>query len=71
LEMVPTLYFSVLTRDKIIIFGHKFLAMPKKAYVSPSGVHSFIFSWETARKFIFNQSKSFRPICSFFAFKLS
>ena len=41
LEMVPTLYFSVLTRDKIIIFGHKFLAMPKKAYVSPSGVHSF------------------------------
>jgi hypothetical protein len=39
--MVPTLYFSVLTRDKIIIFGHKFLAMPKKAYVSPSGVHSF------------------------------
>jgi len=40
--MVPTLYFSVLTRDKlIIIFGHKFFAMPKKAYVSPSGVHSF------------------------------
>ena len=31
--MVPTLDFSVLTRDKIIIFGHKFLAMAQKAYV--------------------------------------
>ena len=31
--MVPTLYFSVVTRDNVIIFGHKFLAMAQKAYV--------------------------------------
>jgi hypothetical protein len=31
--MVPTLYFSVVTRDNVIIFGHKFLAMARKAYV--------------------------------------
>ena len=33
LEMVPTLYFSVVTRDYIIIFGHKFLGMAQKPYV--------------------------------------
>ena len=33
LEMVPILYFSVVTRGKIITFGHKFLAMAQKAYV--------------------------------------
>ena len=31
--MVPILYFSVVTRGKIITFGHKFLAMAQKAYV--------------------------------------
>ena len=31
--MVPTLYFSVVTRGKLITFGHKFLAMAQKAYV--------------------------------------
>ena len=32
LEMVPILYFSVVTRGNIIVFGHKFLAMAQKAY---------------------------------------
>ena len=32
--MVPILYFSVVTRENIIItFGHKFLAMALKAYI--------------------------------------
>ena len=30
--MVPILYFSVVTRGNIIVFGHKFLAMAQKAY---------------------------------------
>ena len=33
MEMVPILYFSVVTRGKIIIFCHKFLAMVQKAFV--------------------------------------
>ena len=33
MEMVPILYFSVVTRGNIIIFAHKFLPMAQKAYV--------------------------------------
>ena len=33
LEMVPTLYFSVVMGGNIIIFGHKFLAIALKAFV--------------------------------------
>ena len=33
MEMVPILYFSVVTRGNIIIFGHKFLAMAQKSFV--------------------------------------
>ena len=32
-EMVMILYFSIVTRGTIIIFGHKFLTMAQEAYV--------------------------------------
>ena len=55
LEMVPILYFSVVTRGNIIIFGYKFLGMAQKAceYSYVHKVHSF--SW-TDWKYFFDQS---------------
>ena len=52
LEMVPILYFSVVTRGNIIIFGYKFLGMAQKAceYSYVHKVHSFLMG-RTAKHF--------------------